>query len=327
MELDLWPEAARVSLSSFLKRASGLSERPYAVFDADNTLWEHDLEEALVSFLEAQGRIGIDSLSPSIRPVEPLLGESLFGYYDRLCGLDIHIGYMWVLQVFCGFTLGEMQSAIDEMLALNQPHSVAVMQDGELVSRTVAPPRVFGAQIQLVRALEEAGVDVWIVSAASEDLCRMVASDPKYLLNVRHEQVVGANLLLRRADGSFTTSADVRAAGVSGASGFWSPERMDLTLTHHLRTPATWYEGKVAGIKTWIDPIQRPIFVAGDAASDFAMLFYCDADAGGLRLRVDKKPKYREMWLAERELRRATPSPRESDPDLGWVEVTPEALR
>ena len=45
----------------------------------------------------------------------------------------------------------------------------------------------------------ENGIEVYVVSAASEELVRMVASDPKYGYNVKPQNVIGVSLLLRTA--------------------------------------------------------------------------------------------------------------------------------
>jgi hypothetical protein len=36
--------------------------RSYAVFDADNTIWNHDLEEALLPFFETRGTLSAATL-------------------------------------------------------------------------------------------------------------------------------------------------------------------------------------------------------------------------------------------------------------------------
>ena len=60
-------------------------------------------------------------------------------------------------------------------------------------------------------------------------------------------------------------------------------------MTYHLYAPATWYAGKVAAIKEWIHPSQRPILVAGDSPNDFYMQFYANVEEGGVRLRIRKR--------------------------------------
>ena len=52
--LDRWPAPARASIEQTIATAPAGS---YAVFDADNTIWRHDLEEALLPFLENKGTL------------------------------------------------------------------------------------------------------------------------------------------------------------------------------------------------------------------------------------------------------------------------------
>ena len=58
--------------------------------------------------------------------------------------------------------------------------------------------------------------------------------------------------------------------------------------------PATWYAGKVAAIKEWIHPSQRPILVAGDSPNDFYMQFYANVEEGGVRVRIHRKDAHKE---------------------------------
>ncbi|MCK9152643.1 hypothetical protein MXE27_11835, partial [Methanobacterium alcaliphilum] len=69
-------------------------------------------------------------------------------------------------------------------------------------------------QAELYNKLMENGIEVYVISAASEELVRMVASDPKYGYNVKPQNVIGVSLLLKdRANGQLTTARKQIAAG------------------------------------------------------------------------------------------------------------------
>jgi phosphoserine phosphatase len=83
----------------------------------------------------------------------------------------------------------------------------------EIVSGNVIPPQIFRAQIELYNALMKNGIAVYIVSAAHEELVRMVASDPRYDYNVPPENRIGVTTLLKDvSSGTLTTSQKARTA-------------------------------------------------------------------------------------------------------------------
>lgn len=318
-DLSLWPDEAQSQLVELLESAS-LAEEPFVVFDADNTLWQHDLEEALMPFLEQQGLLSLGTLDPAIKPIPTLENESLWNYYLRLCELDDSVCYLWIAQVFSDIELGVLRTQIGELFASTEPIQTSIFKNGGTAQVLVERPRVFAAQAQLIAAMKEAGIEVWIVSAALEELVRMVASDPKYGLNVLPEQVVGVNLLIKQADGSTRISAHDRKT-LRGLGDYFDEKRLRGKLTPHLFAPATWYEGKVAGIRTWIHPTRSPIFVAGDALSDASMLFLVDHEAGGRRVWVRRKESYYQRLKDQAALR-----DQEVTPEFGWLVMRPAAL-
>ena len=60
--------------------------------------------------------------------------------------------------------------------------------------------------------LREHNIEPWIVSASAEEIVRMVASDPKYGLHIKPENVIGVNLLLSYEDGRVVSSAEEKKA-------------------------------------------------------------------------------------------------------------------
>jgi len=113
-DLDQWPTAARAKLEQVVEQAPAGS---YAVFDADNTVWKNDLEEALLPFLENRGELSPAALDAALRPVPLLPGETLYGYYQRLCAIDDKVCYPWSAQVFAGRSLGDLKRDVDALMA------------------------------------------------------------------------------------------------------------------------------------------------------------------------------------------------------------------
>lgn len=316
---NVWPAPAGAALQ---RAVDAMPPGAYAVFDADNTLWRHDLEEALLPWLESRGRISLAGLDPAILPVPPRPDESAYGYYERLCALDDSIGFLWIAQVFSSFSLGELRGEIFAMIDDGRPIP-ARDAHGEPV--LVSPPRIFAEQRALLAALHARGVEVWVVTAALEDLVRLVVSDPERGLGVAPERVLGVNLLLTDGAGNIRSGASDRAAGLRGDAWF-SEARLAHRLTHHLVAPASWYEGKVAAIKTWIHPTRRPSIAAGDSVSDLAMLLYTDPRRGGFRLLIPRKSVVLDKRAAAIDARRGVPGA-DPAPTARWVIVPPDTLR
>lgn len=257
MPLSRWPEPVRAALEACV---DGLEGPSYAVFDADGTLWNHDLEMALLALLDVRGEVRPETLDPAVLPVPPLPGESLLAYYDRILPLDTGLAYLWIAQVFAGWSLGELDALIGELVRSRGPIGTSRMH----------PPRVRAGMRELVSWLESRGVAVWIVSAALEELVRLRVGREEDPLPIRPERVLGLNLML--TDGlTLRSSAADRRDGLSG-EGFRSAERMRRRLTWFPTSPTTWYHGKVAAIRTWIDAEQGPCLAAGDSGSDLPML-------------------------------------------------------
>jgi len=325
--LSLWPPAARNELLRFLAAREDRGAGTYAVFDADNTLWRGDLEEALLLYLEQKGRIRPAGIDPHChRPLPLLEGETVFSYYSRIEALDPKIGWPWIAQAFSGMSLAELRTHVREMISSKARMRARVGPEGGSVE--IDPPAVYPAQVQLVRALMAEGIEVYVVTAALEELVRMVVSDPEYGLGIPPENVIGVNLLIRGEDGSIACGARERTAGRKGTDWYFGAGRMRGVLTGYLYTPASWYAGKLAAIKEYIHPDRRPILVAGDAPNDHFMLFYCDVEAGGVRLFVRRKEA---SWQATQEairLRAMGKGYRKADPlpERGWLFVTPEDL-
>jgi phosphoserine phosphatase len=319
-DLDLWPAAARARIESVVAKAPPGS---YATFDADNTLWKNDVEEGLLPFLENKGVLSVATLDPSLKPIPLLPGESLYGYYERLCDVDEKLCYPWIAQVFAGRPLAELKREVDAMMASSAPIPVRYRKDGKEVSGSVFAPAIFPAQRQLMAYLRAHGIKVYVVSASLEELVRAIVSDPKYQYDVAPENVIGVTQLLRNPDdGSVTTARQQVAKGHYLDADYPASLNARMILTPYLWSPLTWYEGKVAGIQAYIDPVRRPLLAAGDSRSDWPMLYY----TGGVRIWVDRKgsatPELERTRVARAGVEREAGLTPPLAADAGWVTVT-----
>lgn len=306
-----WPAPVQAELD---RAVAAAGPGDYAVFDADGTLWSSDIEEAGIAYFERQGWLSVDRLPPELRPIPLMPGESLYGYYRRLCDFDAKLCLPWSAQVFAGQPLGVLKQRFDALLAHRGGIPVRYVRDGKPVTETIEAPRVYAAQRALIAALKARGVAVYIVSASQEEVVRMVASDPRYGLSIPPERVIGTSMLLRDAAGTLSTARRDIAQGTAATPGYWSA-RAALTPTTTLWTPLPWQEGKVAAITAWIDPVRRPMLVAGDSGSDWAMLFH----SRGVRLWMDHDaPTTRRL--------RAMRDARGGDDRDRWIDVDRRAL-
>ncbi|KAK2595474.1 hypothetical protein QQS21_006814 [Conoideocrella luteorostrata] len=326
--LDHWPPQAAKALDDMIARNANKSR--YAVFDMDNTSYQYDLEESLLPFLEAKGVLSRDKLDPSLKivPFEDSASykESLYSYYLRLCEIDDAICYPFAAQVFSGIPLRELKVYVDELMAFNGTIPVTYLEGGKLTNSTVNPPKVFRGQVELYNKLMANGIDVYVVSAASEELVRMVASDPKYGYNVKPENVIGVTLLMKDPKSGNVTSARKQIK----AGSYNEKTNLELVMTPFLWTPAVWKEGKWAAILAYIDPWNRPILAGGDTPdSDGPMQFQgVDVGRGGIHLWVNRKEKYYQQ-ITKMRTDFAEAQKKEGLPvwaDKNWVDVKPEEI-
>ena len=328
-ELKSWPAPAAKQLEAMI--AANANKGNYAVFDMDNTSYRFDLEESLLPFMENKGLLTREKLDPSLKlmPFKDTAThkESLFSYYYRLCEVDDMVCYPWVAQVFSGFTLKELKGYVDEMMASGKPIPSTYYEGDTVKTIDVSPPKVFTGQTELYNKLMENGIEVYVMTAASEELVRMVASDPKYGYNVKPQNVIGVSLLLKDpASGALTTSRKQITAGQ-----YDEKANLGLEMTPYLWTPATWMAGKQAAILTYIDQWKKPVLVGGDTpSSDGYMLFHSvDVAKGGVHLWVNRKAKYMDQingMMAQNAAAQAKEGLAVTA-DKNWVIVKPEEIQ
>ncbi|MCQ6256451.1 haloacid dehalogenase-like hydrolase [Pseudomonas sp. Q11] len=328
-ELKHWPAQQAKALDAMI--AANANKGNYAVFDMDNTSYRYDLEESLLPFMENKGLITRETLDPSLKlmPFKDTAEhkESLFSYYYRLCEVDDMVCYPWVAQVFSGFTLKELKGYVDELMASGKPIPTTYYDGDKVVNYNVNPPKIFTGQVELYNKLMENGIEVYVMTAASEELVRMVAADPKYGYNLKPQNIIGVTTLLKdRKTGELTTARKQISHGK-----YDEKANLSLEYTPYLWTPATWMAGKHAAILTYIDEWKKPVLVAGDTpSSDGYMLFHdVNVAKGGIHLWVNRKDKYMDQ-INGMMAKHAAAQAKEGLPvtaDKNWVIVKPEDIQ
>jgi hypothetical protein len=318
--LDHWPEAAAHAFDNMIAAKANSSN--YAVFDWDNTSDRYDLEESLMPYLESIGVLAADKLDGALRPIPFDEGESLYGYYLRLCEIDDNVCYWWIAAVFSGIKLDELKGHVDDLMALNSTIKTRYAEDGAVVEGEVHTPVIFRGQVELYNRLMANGIAVYVISAAAEELVRMVASDPRYGYNVPPENVIGVSLLLNNS-GVLTTARKQIADGV------YNNSNGEFVITPTLWAPATWMTGKWAAVLSYIDQWQLPVLAAGDTPiSDGPMIFHGVNRDDGIKLWINRKDSYMEE-IAQMNETFALEQAERGRPvtaDKGWVIVTPDDI-
>ncbi|OAK93989.1 hypothetical protein IQ06DRAFT_298723 [Phaeosphaeriaceae sp. SRC1lsM3a] len=328
LQLQHWPAEAAKALETMIVKNANQSN--YAVFDMDNTSYRYDLEESLIPFLENRGILTRETLDPSLKLIDfkdtANFTETLYSYYNRLCEVDEFVCYPWAAQVWSGLSLRDLKGYVDELMAYNTTLPVKYWDGEEVVSSDVSPPRVFRGQVELYNALMDHGIAVYVISAAHEELVRMVASDPKYGYNVPPENVIGVTTMLKNV-----SSGDLTNARIQIENGVYDQDaNLDLIVGPYLYTPATWFAGKWAAILTYIDQWKRPILAGGDTpGSDSYMQFHgVDVGKGGIHLWINRREAYYQQILKEQEenAKAQKENGREVTADKNWVVVKPEEI-
>lgn len=325
VQLRHWPAEQAKALGTMIVKNANQSN--YAVFDMDNTSYRYDLTESLLPFLENRGILTRKNLDPTLKLIDfkdtANCTETLYSYYIRLCEVDDLVCYPWIAQSFSGLTLRSLKGYVDELMALNSTIPVKYWDGDEVVSSTVNSPQVFRGQAELYNALMDNGIRVYVISAAHEELVRMVASDPKYGYNVPPQNVIGVTTMLKNVSSGALTNA--RKQIIEGT--YDQEANLDLEVGPYLWTPATWFSGKWAAILTYIDQWKRPVLAAGDTpGSDSYMLFHgVDVGKGGIHLWINRRDAYYQRILNEQAVnaKAQRENGREVTADKNWVVVKP----
>jgi hypothetical protein len=231
-----------------------------------------------------------------------------------------------VAQVFSGFTLRQLKNYVDELMAYGRPVPIKYWSGDEIKTGEVNPPQIFTGMTELYNVLMEHGIEVYVVSAAAEELVRMVASDPKYGYNAKPENVFGVNMLLKNK-----STGELSNSRFKIKAGEYNPDNQHLYLTPYLVNPMTWYEGKWGTIVGWIDQWRKPILVAGDTpiSDGYMLLNGVDVYKSGVRVWVNRRDRYTDQVLkwAEDSAADQKKLGQSATANKNWIVVKPEEIQ
>jgi len=204
-------------------------------------------------------------VDPSLHLIPFHPDDTLTSYGFKLCNIDHKIGYSWFAKIFSGFTLTQLKEWVDELFALNgRVIQCKYWKNYQLVNYLPESPRIYPAQRELINTLQANGIEVYIITAALEELTRMIVSDPKYGLNVKPENVIGISCLLKnRKTQEVTTARKQIAEGHFWDEKFSKEDHYAMEVIPCTLSPDPLYIGKLAVLKEYIHPIKQPILVAG----------------------------------------------------------------
>lgn len=135
--------------------------RRLACFDADGTLWSEDIGEAFFRWLAAGGLL----------PSRPGPWEETWAEYEARVHEDRTAGYTWAVQCMAGLAEADIRRWCGQMAA--------------------AWPNVRVEMTGLVRGLQGAGVETWIVSASCGWIVEAAAASagfaPDRVIGIRTE--------------------------------------------------------------------------------------------------------------------------------------------
>lgn len=206
---DSFSPSVRGRLDSFLAAArNGEMEHPTAVFDFDGTLCRDDIGERFLHWQIDERKLqGVD------------YQRDIYHDYEMEVKRDAGSGYAMAVTLMKGL----------------EEKSIREWADG--FSRDHVDQNAFAAQRELVHELQQAGVDVWIVSASSQYLVEAAAPS----LGIAPDHAIG-----------------IQAEVQNGI------------LTGRTQGPITYRQGKVEAIDQVIG--RTPDFAAGNSMTDYEML-------------------------------------------------------
>lgn len=210
-------------------------DRPFAVFDFDNTCIINDIGEATFAYLCGHGLLRDRKLLGE-EDNSPEYHARVFRTYHGLLEQKKHrAAYMLCARTFSGFTPGEAEAAALAAITEEGVRIGSKIVYDVHIERGLAPKR---KTLELMEFLRKKGVRIWIVSASAEPAVRAAA---------RH----------------FGVEAEV--LGVRCA-------RKDNMFTSELEEPIPMFEGKAKCIRTYIDSTRAPLLAVGDSMNDLPML-------------------------------------------------------
>lgn len=266
-----WHELIAERINKFLR--SHHPSGSIAVLELDETMISGDVSEALLAQLQALGRMD-QRWRELPTAVKVRTYDEPFAIYDRIC---VELGRAqcraWLAQALAGFDIDDLVKAVDDLGRSPKAQTVKSSAEKSIVVRD---PRPYPEMKQLVKALESASIDVYVITASPVVAARAYAAKH---FGIAENRVYGiANLLELRG----TVYRDIERIQTNGRMDLY--ERM--TLLPILDMPVPYAEGKAALLRHLTGSTREPIFTAGSELDDLPMMFETSGD--GLRLWIDR---------------------------------------
>ncbi len=226
------------------RRRADFDTAAFAVIDFDNTCIVNDIGEATLAFMCANHLLRYGELLPSgPEPCGTAYHERVFRHYHEILGQgDIRAASLLCARILAGFTPAEARAVVTATLDAEGTHAAERELYGVRIGCGLAAR---GAVRGLIAFAAENAIAVWIVSAS-----------PAIAVATAMERfgIAGKLIALRH-----------RMAGA--------------ILSAEIEKPQSIAEGKVACIKTFIDPHRRPLLAVGDSIYDLPMIEYAELGA------------------------------------------------
>ncbi len=231
-----WNPEVEKRIDSFISRVkAGEIENPTAVFDADGTLWRDDIGERFLQWLIKNRHLqGVD------------YSKDIYGEYEKMLEKDTGAAYAMATKLMNGINEKELIKWASDFFPSHFSSNV------------------FPKQRELISRLQEAGVDVWIVSASN----RWIVEGAAPHMGVSNDHVVGIQTEVKNGK-----------------------------LTDTIIPPVTYRQGKVDAIKKYI--AGKVDFAAGNSMTDFEMLSFANDTSLVINPRDSGPPDSNLMSLAQ----------------------------
>ncbi|MFF4697572.1 haloacid dehalogenase-like hydrolase [Streptomyces chattanoogensis] len=286
--------------------------KPVATFDWDNTVVKNDISDATLAWMlkhdqvlqpvswkatnkwltDDAHRALTKACGTSVRPGRPLPTSTDTGCTDEI--LDIYQdektsdgktafagewnhrrtvpSYVWITQLFGGRSPERLTALARQARTENLAAPIGTEQ--KVGTHTMAGyVRYYDQQRDLIRTLQKAGFDVYIVSASAEPVVRAWAPG----VGIDRDHVIGIRNIVRQGKLTY---------GVQGCGDVKDTHGEVLTYMDGKRC---WINKEIYGVKgakAWKqqDRAHRPAFAAGDAETDVTFV----GDATGARLALNR---------------------------------------
>lgn len=204
-----WNPGVEKRIDEFIEKVkAGEVKNPTAVFDADGTIWRDDIGESFLRWLIKNRKLKDVDYS-----------KDIYGEYEKMLQQDVGAAYAFSTSIMKGINEQDLQ---DWSTRFFPEHFSG---------------NVFPKQKELFRRLQDAGVDVWIVTASNHWIVEGAA--PHMGINADH--VVGMRVEVENG-----------------------------VLTDKVIPPITYRQGKVDAIEKYIG--KKVDFAAGNSMTDYEML-------------------------------------------------------